>query len=329
MLEAAATAHLASEVSPGIWQIRLPLPFPVGVLNAYLLRSSDGFLLLDCGLKTRACRAALALALEMLRVPWKEIRRLVISHVHPDHFGLAAEVRELSGAEILMHPAEAALVAPRGDDWLAPDGAWFKENGVPPDDLEEMLQTWIGVAEFFDPIEPDCLLHDGDRLPVEGGELEVICSPGHAPGLLVFYFAARRLLFSSDHIVEKITPNIGLHARTAGNPLGQYLASLDRLLPLEIDALLPSHGHVFRGHREWIAATAEHHRQRCERMRATLDAAPRTAHEVALAEWRNHLSPLNQRFAVAEALAHLEYLRQQGRVATVRTDGLLRWRKTS
>src|SRR6185369_3971408 len=150
---------------------------------------------------------------------------------------------------------------------------------------------------FFDPIAPDTLLHDGDRLPVEGGELEVICTPGHAPGLLVFYFPERRLLFSSDHIVEKITPNIGLHALTAGNPLGDYLASLDRLRPLEIDSILPSHGHVFHGHR-----------QRCERMLATLATAPRTAHEVALAEWGNLLSPLNQRFAVAEALAHLEYL---------------------
>ncbi|MBI3666433.1 MAG: MBL fold metallo-hydrolase, partial [Acidobacteria bacterium] len=262
----------AIEVSKGIWLIKLPLPFPVAAINVYLVRGEDGFLLLDCGLKTKACRETLAEALALVGIGWGDIRQLVITHLHPDHFGLAAEVRRLSGAEVLMHPAEAVLMSPRylDHDFFARHSGWLAENGVPADETEEISCASVGIAEFIEMVEVDRPLGDGDRLRVKGGELEVLWSPGHSPGLLTFYFPQRKLYFSSDHMVEKITPNIGLHSHSAENPLDDYLASLDRLRAKEIDLVLPSHGHPFRGHREWIAATQEHHQARCGQMLATV-----------------------------------------------------------
>lgn len=320
-----------AEVSEGVWLINLPLPFPVGSINVYLIRSADGFLLLDCGLKTKACRETLAAALSGLCVAWTGIRRLVITHLHPDHFGLAAELRRLAGCEVMLHSAEAARMSPRfmDNDFFSRHSAWLAEHGVPPDESQEIAQTSRGIEEFIDMVEIDRKLEDGDRLPIATGELEVLWTPGHSPGLLTFYDRCRKLYFSSDHIIEKITPNIGLHTHSSENPLGEYLASLDRLRPMEIDLVLPSHGHPFRGHREWIRATEEHHRARCDRMLDAVAATARTAYEVVSVEWGLHLSPLNERFAVAEALAHLEYLRRQGSVETMRENGLVRWRKAS
>ncbi len=319
-----------AEIAPGIWLLKLPLPFPVATINVYLVRGPQGWLLLDCGLKTQACRQALAGGLAAAGIAWRDIRQLIITHTHPDHFGLAAEVRRLSGAHILMDRAEAAVIPHyRDPESLARQMAWLAENGVPPEEGQEVAQASVGIAEFIDPVEADRTLEDGDRLPVEGGELQTLRTPGHSPGLLTFYFTPRRLYFSSDHIIEKITPNIGLHARSAANPLADYLASLERLKPLSIDQILPSHGHPFSGHQAWIAATEEHHRLRCDRMLAAVADGARTAYQVVGVEWGFHLSPLGERFAVAETLAHLEYMRRQGLVECARHDGLVRWRKVS
>jgi len=319
------------EVSEGIWLLKLPLPFPVATINVYLVRLAEGYLLVDCGLKTKSCRKALSGSLSALGVAFADIRQLVITHVHPDHFGLAAEVRRLSGAQVMMHPAEAALISSRylDHEFFSRHSAWLAENGVPADETEEIAQASAGVAEFVDMVEVDRALEDGDRIAVEGGELDVLLAPGHSPGLLTFYFPQRKLYFSSDHMVERITPNIGLHSRSSANPLGDYLASLERVRGMDIDCVLPSHGHPFRGHREWIDATREHHRARCERMLAAVSSSPRTAYEVVRVEWGSHLSPLNERFAVAETLAHLEYLRRQGRAEARPENGVVRWMRTS
>jgi glyoxylase-like metal-dependent hydrolase (beta-lactamase superfamily II) len=321
--------HPPAEVSPGVWLIRLPLPFPVATLNVYLLRSGSGYLLLDCGLKTKACREALARALEALGVEWPQIRQLLLTHIHPDHFGLAAEIQRLSGAEILLHRAEAAWM-PRWqqEDSLSRHAAWLEEHGVAHGESGEISQAFVGVAEFIEVVETYRTIEDGERLPVEGGELQVLWTPGHSPGLLTLYWPERRLYFSSDHIIERITPNVGVHSDSAGNPLGDYLASLQRVRRLEIDCILPSHGPPFGGHRAWIDATMEHHRLRCERMLAAVAERERTAYEVAVVEWGTHLSPLAERFAVAEALAHLEYMRRGGRVEPRREGGVVRWSKT-
>ena len=321
-------AQAPLEVSPGIWRINLPLPFPVASVNVYLVRCQDGFLLLDCGLKTRACREALAGGLSTLGIDWTDIRQIVITHLHPDHFGLAAEVQRLSGAVVLMHAAEAALATPRfflDQELLSRHSAWLVENGVPPPESQEISRASVGIAEFIETVEADRTLEDGERLPVAGGELEVIWSPGHSPGLITLYFGARKLYFSSDHIIEKITPNIGFHPHSSANPLADYLASLDGLKAREIDQILPSHGRPFAGHRDWIRATEQHHRDRCGKMLEAVSDGPRTAYEVVGRVWGPHLSPLNQRFALAETLAHLEYMQRQGKVASRRLDGAVQW----
>lgn len=318
----------ALEIRDGIWLVRLPLPFPIGAVNVYLLRGRDGFLLIDCGLKTQAGRETLARALSHIGIAWTDIRQILVTHLHPDHFGLAAQARRLSGAAVLMHRVEAAWLSPRylDNDFFSRHSEWLAENGVPPEEGDQIARASRSVAELIEMVEVDRLIEDGEQLPIAGGALETVWTPGHSPGLVTFYFAPQRLYFSSDHMLEKITPNIGLHRYSAENPLADYLASLDRLKAREIDLILPGHGQPFQGHREWIQATEEHHRDRCRRMlEAVADGEP-TAYQVVGVIWGPHLSPMDERFAVAETLAHLEYLRRQGQVESRRDDGVVRWR---
>src|ERR1051325_3637853 len=122
-----SASDLAVQVSDGIWLMKLPLPFPVAIINVYLIRLEEGFLLLDCGLKTRACREALEQGIATAGARFSEIRQLIVTHLHPDHFGLAAEVRQRSGAGIWMHAAEAAHVSPEymDHDFFVDHSAWL------------------------------------------------------------------------------------------------------------------------------------------------------------------------------------------------------------
>jgi glyoxylase-like metal-dependent hydrolase (beta-lactamase superfamily II) len=126
-------------------------------------------------------------------------------------------------------------------------------------------------------------------------------------------------------VLEKITPNIAWHPDQ--DMLAQYLASLDLLLPYEVDQVVPSHGTRFEDHRRVITGTAKHHVQRCEAMLEHLSKSPMTAHELVLALWRRKLSAFHHHFAVFEILAHLEYMSRKGTVAAESTgDGGVKWR---
>ncbi len=320
-------ASLIQSVADDVWLIPLPLPWPLAVINVYLLKGLDGYLLMDCGLKTDASRQALQNALGELGLGWRDISQIIITHLHPDHFGAAGVVRQLSGAPILMHPLEAKLVAPRhpSQPFFADTERYLRANGVPDEVIGELRQRSQEVAEGSERLAPDGPLEEGDTLPYASGTLQVMVTPGHSPSLLSFYEASSKMLFSTDVIIEKITPNVGVHAFYGGDPLGDYLRSLERLESLEVDLILPSHGDPFRGHRQWIAATREHHRRRSEKIAKAVTGAARHGWTVAGIVWGQDRSPFERRFAMAEALSHLEHLVREQRVTRSTRDGVTYW----
>ncbi len=296
-------------VSPGVHLFELPLPFSLGTVNVYLVRLTHGFLLIDCGMNTDACFAALDSARQSLGVEWREIHEILLTHIHPDHMGLAPRLLALTGASLSMHPSDALLLARitssddrrRTDEQLA--GA-----GSPPETIAETHWAFAEIGKNFQELQPRTLLSGGETIAIEGGTLEVIWTPGHSPGHLCLYDAQRRLLFSGDHILEHISPKVGWQPED--DPLGAYLQSLRNIEALDIDLILPSHGFPFRGHREWIAGALAHHRERCDRILEFLNEGAKTSHELVCKLWTRPLSPFHYRFAVYEVLAHLEYLRR-------------------
>jgi glyoxylase-like metal-dependent hydrolase (beta-lactamase superfamily II) len=132
-------------------------------------------------------------------------------------------------------------------------------------------------------------------------------------------------LYSTDAILEKITPNIGIHPFSSANPLGEYFDTLAKLEELDVDRVVPSHGSPFSGHREWIATTRKHHRERCDELAKLASGPPRHAYAIAQAHWGEGRPAGQLRFAMAEALAHLEFLARSGRAVKSEVDGVVRW----
>ena len=315
------------QIGRGAWLVRLPLPWKrLPTVNAFLFRQSDGWLLLDCGLNTDETFAAFDEAFARIGVGWTSIRRILVSHMHPDHVGGAARARRLSGAPVYMQPDEARWVAPRSsaEAFFEATKTYLLSHGVPSDAVEQMKAEARQTADGMDRFHPDERMDEGDAFEYEGGRLELIRAPGHSLVLLCMLDRANRTLYSTDAILERITPNIGVHPFSSPNPLGEYFDTLARLEALDVDRVVPSHGSPFGGHREWIARTRRHHRERCDQIADIIQGRALHGFDVTRAHWGDRPAA-HVRFAMAEALAHLEFLARTGRVEKTQVDGVVHW----
>jgi len=320
----------AMEVLPGIFRLELPMPFELRHVNVYLLRDGETFTLIDTGLQTEESRQALNEKLAALKVPVDRIKRILITHIHPDHFGLAGELRERAEAELVIHRLEVALMEPRyarAEDLVRDVADWLSKNGVPPAEAEFVKTASMAAREFVSVVEPDTLLEGAERLPIDETELEVVWTPGHSPGHCCFYWPARRVLFSGDHLLPKISPNIGLHPQSGADPLDDYLASLARIRRLEVELVLPAHGEPFSDHRERIAAITQHHDERKA-------AVVNLARDGAKSGWQlagelfhgvMERNVFQQRLALQETLAHCQSLAVEGRLRKQVSRQLVTW----
>lgn len=310
---------------PGVFLIVLPLPFALGAINVYLVRLTDGYLVVDCGMDTDACFEALWLAVAERGVAWRDIRQILLTHVHPDHMGLAPRLLKLTGAKLLLHTHDAEYLdqLAQSDEYREWAADVLRRSGVPADVITKIDEGAHEIHKNFQRLEPNVLLNGGEKIFSAAGELEVLWTPGHSPGHVCLYGPDRRVLFSGDQMLELISPNIGWHPER--DPLGEYLNSLQELGRLEIDLILPSHGAPFSGHREWIERTVEHHEQRCARILTLLGNAPQTASMLVNQLWDRPLEPFHYRFAVFEVLAHLEYLERREKVRRREARGIESW----
>jgi glyoxylase-like metal-dependent hydrolase (beta-lactamase superfamily II) len=313
------------EVFPGVLSLVLPLPFELESVNVYLVALEDGYLLMDCGMETDPAFDTLRGAMDERGIEWRAIRKIFLTHMHPDHMGLAARLLELTGAELAMHEAESRhlrMVMGGGQriPWL---DLGYLNAGVPKELEEKMNRHFLGVRKSFHELAPACLFSGGEEIPTAIGRLRVVWTSGHSPGHICLYQPERKVLFSGDQILENITPNVAWHPDR--DMLAEFLESLERLAEMDVDLILPSHGKPFRGHRAWIEQTIGHHRERCEEILGLVEQSARTAHGLVGELWRRPLSPINHHFAVFEVLAHLEYMQRQGRVRSREENGALAW----
>jgi glyoxylase-like metal-dependent hydrolase (beta-lactamase superfamily II) len=313
------------EVYPQVLKLTLPLPFELESVNVYLVALDDGYLLIDCGMETKPAFETLEGAMAERGIAWTAIRRIFLTHMHPDHMGMSRRLLELTGATLSMHEAEArhlrmVATAERRFPWL--DLA-YTQAGVPTALGAKMDAHFLEVRKNFHNLSPDVLFVGGEEIPTAIGPLEVLWTSGHSPGHACLYSRERKILFSGDQILENITPNIAWHP--GRDMLGEFLESLERLAVLEVDLILPSHGEPFSGHRAWIEQTKTHHRDRCDEILALVKQSPRSAQVLVGEMWRRSLSPINHHFAIFEVLAHLEHMQRQGRIRNHDENGVLAW----
>jgi glyoxylase-like metal-dependent hydrolase (beta-lactamase superfamily II) len=203
--------------------------------------------------------------------------------------------------------------------WI--DRAFF-DSGVPEPLQARIEMHLVEIRRNFHALTPDRLLTGGEAIPTSLGPLEVIWTPGHSPGHICLYSARHRILFSGDQILPNITPNISWMPEE--DALADFLLSLERLKPVDVELILPSHGLPFSGHRAWIEDTVQHHYDRCDEIHALLAGSPATAHGLVGDLWEKQLSPIHHQFALLEVLAHLEYMQRQGRIQR-QNSGPIQW----
>jgi len=312
-----------TEVLPDIHLLRLPLTgSPLRFVNGYLLKADDGWVLVDCGWDMPDVLEALKEQLADLGVALGEVRSLVVTHFHPDHYGMAGTLVRLSRPRMLMHRLDWLFVRTELADFgqaVARIDEWLRANGARPELLDEEQRRAVDMFNRYTVQQPDVELEDEQRIGVGRHELRVVWTPGHTGGHICLYDAERRVLLSGDHVLDPITPNVSLNRPYGGNPMGDYLQSLRKVAELGADLVLPAHGEPFHGVGRRVSELLEHHDEREREMLGALAAGAQTATEVAHAlPWtrrRRSLAELElgqQRMAITETLAHLEELRVRG-----------------
>ncbi len=248
---------------------------------------------------------------------------MLVTHIHPDHYGLAGRIREASGAWVGLHPADAAVIPGRYEDvdeLLGSMGIFLRNCGVPDIELTELGSASMAIRQFVIVTKPDRLLDDGDQIQLGGRELRAVWTPGHSPGHLCFYDARERLLLAGDHLLPRISPNISVHAQQRPNPLAEFLFALKRVRSLEVDEVLPAHEYRFRNLASRVDELLAHHSERLSRIETMVADSPGTTCwdlTVAL-PWSRPWADIPlfmRRAANGETLAHLMVLLASGRVA--------------
>ncbi|MFC1932646.1 MBL fold metallo-hydrolase [Chloroflexota bacterium] len=324
-----------AEIIPGIYQLQIPIPDnPLGHTNSYLVRGDNEYLLIDPGINTDEAFDTLKRGLSEIGIAIKAITRIIATHAHGDHYGLAERMKQLSQARILLHDKDRNLMNPWGltmDELMRHIVEWFQSNGVPaseaslpPEDTRNSRRP--------PPTSPDVILHGGETISTGIFNLQVIWTPGHSPGHICLYEPNHKILFAGDHILPVITPNISLYPQSPANPLGDFLNSLNRVKQLDVNLVLPAHEHLFTDLVTRVEEIIQHHKNRNSEILETLKPEPKTAYQISKEiTWMPELGGVsfqdleiwNKRMAVSEAMAHLEAMRVEGRVDKFSRDSII------
>lgn len=298
----------------------------------YLFRGGSETILVDPGWHTGEAYEALETEMRAVGSHPSEITRVLVTHAHGDHYGMAGQLRAIAGCEVIMHRADGPAAGRdlNSSDWSNTFQAFMEHHGVPAATSSVDGPGGRDPARDAPPFEPDTLVEGGEIFRAGPLEIEVVWTPGHTPGHICFYERTNRLLATGDHVLPTITPNVSLFNESGGEPLADYVRSLDLLRTYTVDRVLPAHEYSHPG-LEWRLDEIEaHHVARLAEIRGCVDPGGSTAWDVAQrATWaRGKLTgftPRLQRSAVGETIAHLEYLFRDGQVSKTVRDDTLYW----
>jgi len=312
--------------------LSIPTPFPVGPVNVYLAEG-EPLTLVDVGPRYDPARESLERALDGCGYRVADLRRIVLTHAHADHCGLAAELARASGAEVLTHAANLRWL----DRHVHRRQLVFywkvmRWAGVPVKMLLGLSRMQRGVERYAEPVAPDGTLADGDVLQLGGEDWQVLHTPGHAGGLICLYQLQRQLLISSDHLLRDISSNPLVEPPAPGETerprrLVDYMAQLHRVAALDVALALPGHGPPITDHRALIRERLAFHEERARRVLETLGDKMLTVHEIAGALFPS-LDSINYFLALSEVIGHLQWLEVAGRVTCNERGGVARWRRS-
>jgi glyoxylase-like metal-dependent hydrolase (beta-lactamase superfamily II) len=328
------------EFAPGvsIEQLKLGMPLrdrSLTHVNVYLVEgdSEHGALLVDTGWDTDDTFDYLKQALAD-----RPVGQIVVTHTHLDHYGLANRLKQYCNARLYMHELERDIIQSRTnlDEEFQEVDISLQAHGTPPDELSQSRTASPLIRQSVAPTPPDVALHGDETITTGYFNFKVLWTPGHAPGHICLYEPDKKILLSGDHILPTITPHVGLHPQLGGNPLGDYLASLNRLKELEVETVLPGHEQPFTDFRSRVEAIIRHHQFRNSQILGALDSKSKTAYQIAHEiSWvddfngvsLDKLDHWNQRMAILETISHLEEMRANREVDRFSRNDIIHYQR--
>lgn len=323
---------MIEKIYDDLYRIEIPLiGNPLKSINSYVIKSDEKNLIIDTGMNKPECKQALDQAIDELEIDLN-CTDILITHLHADHAGL---ISYLSTPNTKIYGSSAdtgKLMQSYNDDkryehwdhmanFLIHNG--FKEG-------RQAIKKHPGYNYSSPQVEGFTTLEDQDILDIGRYRLKIIITPGHTTGHICLYDEVRKILFSGDHILSEITPNISLFWDNI-NPLQDYLASLGRVYGLEVKMVLPAHRSVFNNHRSRISELIKHHQNRCDEIIAIIgrigtatayDTAAHLKWDLQYKSWDDF--PIQQKlFALGEASAHLKYLEELGKINKSENNGVI------
>lgn len=320
------------EIIADLFRIQIPLPkSPLKYLNSYLIKGSSKSLIIDTGMNLNECYQAMIQSLNELSVDITKTD-FFITHLHPDHIGLVSKLASTS--KVYLSNIENNIVSESTNSsyYLLEMNKYLEKNGFPESELRGAFNSLnrifiktYPVTKEFKKIEFKAL-YDKDIINYGAFKLEGVLTPGHSPGHMCLYDADRKILFSGDHILFDITPNITWWP-SMENPLKDFIESLNKIYNFDIKMVLPGHGETGYDHKKRIDEIKDHHKKRVEEIVLAIKKGKKTAYEIAESiSWNSRyggweLFPKTQKyFAVGETISHLIYLEHEGIIKSKITD---------
>ncbi len=307
---------MAEEILPNLYLVEVPLPHnPLQAVNCYIIKANGKSLVIDTGMNREECLSVLSSGLKELGVDLNQTD-FFITHLHADHIGLVSTLAT-DTSKIYFNQADADIInAAVWEDYANFAGI----NGFPEPELQRAIQSHPGYKYSPQGHLDFSILKEGDTITIGDYLFQCIETPGHSPGHMCLYEPDKRIFISGDHILSNITPNISSFSNDE-NPLKEYLSSLDKVYNFDVSLVLPGHRAVFTNFKERIQELKHHHQVRASEVLSILEKGARDAFQVASQmTWDMsyecwELFPVSQKwFATGEAIAHLKYLEEEGKI---------------
>lgn len=308
-----------------IYKVRLPLPFSLNHINCYAINGKDGWWLVDTGLNTEPSRKVWLQFMNDHDIKGSDIKEIYLTHAHPDHFGAAGWLQEISGAPVYISAADATAMTMvwQGSGREKTDEVieLLKCNGMPPELTNKVTNDIISTVTLTQPHPALSIIEPGKVVLLGDFQYTAVFTPGHSDGHMCYFNQEYGLLFSGDHLLGKISPNISLWPGGELNPLDNYLGSLNANRSLPCKSVLPGHGSAFNNIEFRISELEAHHNERLNLIKDCTTKGS-TLYEICGQLFGQELKDYDLRFAMTETLAHVMYLVYRGELEIREQNGI-------
>lgn len=320
---------MIQQILPNLYKVEIPLPGnPLKATNSYVIKTQERNLIIDTGLNREECMDAMRLALMELSIDLKKTD-FFITHFHADHLGLVPNLATVV-SKIYFNQIEADILRDiHTIDYRENLIRTARLNGFPENKLMEIFAKHPAYRHDVRSPIVFSVVKEGSIISIGDYMFKCIETPGHTPGHICLYEYDKKIFISGDHILEEITPNISLWSNE-GNPLADYLASLNKISNFDVAIVLPGHRHIFKDYKRRIVELQDHHQRRLNEIISILMEGSQNAFQVASKmSWNlsynswDSFPTLQKWFAFGETLSHLRYLEENKKVQRNIRDGAI------